>query len=108
LPNASKRHDFTLPARVFDGCAREEFYLLEHAGAEIADAWHEALWDTLDFLNRTPFAGRARMDLKFPGIRSWRVTHFDRWIIFYGVRAEDLIFYRVVSGTMNLYALKFD
>jgi plasmid stabilization system protein ParE len=88
--------------------AREELYLLEHAGAEIADAWHEALWDTLDFLSRTPFAGRARKDLKFPGIRSWRVTHFDRWIIFYGVREEDLIFYRVVSGTMNLYALELN
>jgi len=98
--------NLTYRPEFLEDVAREEFYLLEHAGAEIADAWHEALWETLGFLNVTPLAGRARMDLKFPGIRSWRVTHFERWIIFYGVRGDDLIFYRVVSGTMNLQALK--
>lgn len=85
--------------------AREELYLLAHAGAEIAEAWHEALWETIRFLNPTPLAGRARMDLKHSGIRSWRVAKFERWLVFYGVRGEDLIFYRVASGTMNLYAL---
>jgi hypothetical protein len=89
-----------------EDAAREEFYLLEHAGVESADAWHEALWETLGFLDRTPLAGRARMDLKFPGIRSWRVTHFERWLIFYAVRGDDLIFYRVMPGTMNLHALE--
>lgn len=91
-----------------DDLTREELYLLEHAGVEIADRWHEALWDTIEFLDAQPLTGRARPDLKFPGVRSWRVNGFERWLIFYGVRDNDLVLYRVVSGTMNLYALRFD
>ena len=87
--------------------AWEEFWLLEHAGAEIADRWHESLWRTLEFLKAKPKFGRARMDLKHKGIRSWRIKEFDRWIVFYGVRDDSIIIYRVVSGTMNLLALRF-
>jgi plasmid stabilization system protein ParE len=85
--------------------AREELYLLEHAGAEIAERWHEALWETICFLDTNPLAGRARKDLAFSGIRFWRILRFERWMVFYGVRDGDLILYRVVSGSMNLYAL---
>ena len=87
--------------------AREELWLLEHAGAEIADRWHESLWKTLEFLKTNPLIGRARMDLKHKGIRSWRMKEFNRWIIFYGVREGSMIIYRVVSGTMHLAALRF-
>ena len=87
---------------------REELWLLEHAGAEIADRWHAKLWQTLAFLQKHPLVGRVRKDLKFPGIRSWRVSEFDRWIIFHGVRGETLVIYRVVSGTMNLPALQMN
>jgi hypothetical protein len=31
---------------------------------------------------------------------------FTRWLIFYGVRAPDLILYRVRSGLMNLLVLQ--
>ncbi len=41
------------------------------------------------------------------GIRSWRVNDFERWLIFYGVRDDILVLYRVVSGTMNLPKLRF-
>lgn len=99
--------NFHYRPKFLEDIAREELWLLEHAGAEIAESWHAALWDTLEFLNETPLAGRARTDLKHPGIRSWRVTKFERWIIFYGVRDKDIILYSVVSGTMNLYALEF-
>jgi hypothetical protein len=92
----------------WEDIARGELYLLEHAGAKIADAWHEALWDTLAFLDENPLAGRARMDLKHPGIRSWRIKGFERWIVFYGVRENDLVLYSAASGTMNLYALDFN
>jgi plasmid stabilization system protein ParE len=88
--------------------AREELWLLERAGAEIADRWHEKLWQTLAFLQKHPLIGRVRKDLKFSGIRSWRVAEFDRWIIFYGVKDEALVIYRVVSGTMNLPALQMN
>jgi len=50
----------------------EELWLLEHAGPEIADRWHESLWATLEFLKSNPLIGRARVDLHYNGIRSWR------------------------------------
>jgi hypothetical protein len=81
---------------------------MEHASPEIADRWHEAVWETLAYLQTHPRFGRLRKDLKFPGIRSWGVKRFQRWLIFYGMRDDALVFFRVVSGTMNLYALQFD
>jgi plasmid stabilization system protein ParE len=87
---------------------REELWLLEHAGSEIADRWHDNLWHTLAFLQKHPLIGRARKDLRFSGIRSWRVSEFDRWVVFYGVRDDVLVIYRVVSGTMNLSVIQFD
>ncbi len=87
--------------------AEQELWLLEHAGAEIADRWHDALWKTIEFLERHPFVGRERRDLKHTGIRSWRIKGYVRWLIFYGVRDDVLVVYRVVSGTMNLPELSF-
>jgi hypothetical protein len=55
------------PAFLF-GVAKEELWLLEHAGAEIADRWHEALWIALEFLENHPFIGRERHDLKHRGV----------------------------------------
>ena len=78
------------------------------AGADIADCWHEAVVGTLAFLGEHPLFGRERRDLDFPGIRSWGVKEFRRWVTFYGVRGDDLILFRVVSGTMNLYVLGCD
>ena len=94
------------PAFYFD-IAREELWLLEHAGPEIADRWHESLWKTIEFLEKNPFIGRPRRDLKNKGVRSWRLKDFDRWLVFYGVRDNVLVFYRVISGTVDLARLKF-
>ncbi len=94
--------------KFYEDITREEIYLLEHAGEETADRWHESLWRTIEFLATQPLVGRARTDLKFTGIRSWRVDDFERWLVFYGVRRNDLILFRVVSGTTNLYALTFE
>jgi plasmid stabilization system protein ParE len=100
---------YVRPSFYYD-VAREELWLLRRAGAETADLWHEALWDTIHFLQKNPFIGRQRGDLEHKNIRSWRVKHFERWLIFYEVReSEDaLILYRVVSGTMDLPTVQFD
>jgi len=87
---------------------REQGWLLEHVGAELADRWHEAVWQTILFLAANPHLGRLRKDLKFEGVRSWRVTHFHRWLIFYGVSEDAIRLYRVVGGEMDLTALTFD
>jgi plasmid stabilization system protein ParE len=91
----------------YQDIAREELWLLEHAGAEVADRWHESLWKTIQLLEQHPLLGRERSDLKHKGVRSWRIIHFERWLIFYGVHEDALVLYRVVSGTMDLPLLKF-
>ena len=80
---------YTRPAFYRD-VAREQLRLLNRAGADIAEAWRVAVLDTIDFLQVQPLVGRERPDLKHPGIRSWRVKRFKRWLIFYGVRDADL------------------
>ena len=62
----------------YEDMAREELWLLEHAGADIADRWHEAVVGTLAFLGEHPLFVRERRDLDFPGIRSWGVKEFRR------------------------------
>ena len=89
--------------------AEELTWLKDHAGAEVAERWFDALITTIQFIEKNPFVGRERKDLKPAGIRSWRVRGFSRWLIFYGVTAgKDVVFYRVRSGTMNLVVLKME
>ena len=90
----------------YDDIAEEVYWLLEKAGSEVAEHWRESVWQTVGLLRTSPLIGRIRSDLKYPGIRSWRVEHFTRWLIFYGLREDALVLYRVRSGTMNLAALK--
>src|ERR1035437_1396746 len=75
-------------------------------GPEVAEHWHESLWQTVGLLKTSPFIGRKGTALKHPGIRSWRVEHFTRWLIFYALKEDALVLYRVRSGTMNLAALR--
>ena len=88
--------------------SEEVEWLLENAGAEVAKRWRDALWQTVQFLKTHPKIGRERQDLNRSGVRSWRVNHFTRWLIFYGVREGTLIVYRVRSGTMNLVVLELE
>jgi plasmid stabilization system protein ParE len=83
-------------------------YLAEKAGAEIALAWAAAVWDTGQDLLRQPHLGRLRSDLPLPAVRSWRVNRFSRWLIFYGERDSELVFYRVKHGAVNLVRLDFN
>jgi plasmid stabilization system protein ParE len=92
--------------RFYEDITEEVLWLLENAGPDVARQWHEALWRTVELLKASSSIGRKRGDLKQPGVRSWRVEHFARWLVFYGVRDEALILYRVRSGTMNLAALR--
>ena len=83
-------------------------YLSEKAGAEIAVRWAAAVWNTVEELQNQPHLGRQRADLPFPAVRSWRVLGFARWVIFYGLKAETLVFYRVKHGAANLVTLDFN
>ena len=72
----------------------------------MAQRWHEAVWETIDLLRKHPRIGRERKDLKQPGIRSWRVKQFARWLVFYEVSGENLVLHRIRSGLMNLIQLE--
>ncbi len=87
--------------------AEELIWLLEKAGAEVAESWHDAVWMTVEELAKHPFIGRERKDLSVRGIRSWRVTKFPRWLIFYAVEGDQrIVLLRVRQGAMDLTLLK--
>ncbi len=84
----------------------EAYWLLTNAGVDVAQRWHEAVWLAIELLKAHPRLGRERNDLEQPGIRSWRIKHFNRWLIFYTLREEYLVLYRLRSGLMNLTRLE--
>jgi plasmid stabilization system protein ParE len=101
--NAAKRPRFLLDL------AEELTWLKEKAGAEVAERWYDALLATIQFIRKNPLVGRERKDLSPAGIRAWRVRGFPRWLVFYGVTAgNEIVFYRVRSGTMNLVVMKME
>ena len=84
----------------------EVYWLLTNAGIEVAQRWHSMVWQTVEMLKAHPYLGRERQDLKQAGIRSWRVKHFARWLVFYAVEDQNLVIYRVRSGLMELGRLE--
>lgn len=88
--------------------AEEVEYLTRKAGEETALRWKSAVDRTAQKLLRHPGLGRPRPDLKPAGIRSWRVEHFRRWLIFYAVEKETVILLRVRYGTMDLPSLAYE
>lgn len=98
---AAKRPRFLLDL------AEELTWLKDNAGVEVAERWYNALLATIEFIEKNPHIGRERTDLSPPGIRSWRLNAFPRWLIFYAVKDNgQIVFYRVRSGTMNLVVMK--
>jgi plasmid stabilization system protein ParE len=83
-------------------------YLARKAGAETAERWHSALDQTIRQLLRHPELGRQRTDLHSAEIRSWRVNHFRRWLIFYALRKNALVLLRVRYGLMDFPAMEFE
>jgi plasmid stabilization system protein ParE len=87
--------------------AEELIWLQQKAGTDVAEAWHQSLKETIGFLEKHPFAGRERPDLSPAGIRSWRLSDFPRWLLFYGVdKDSNLVLYRIRQGMMSLTVLR--
>ncbi|HEX3890483.1 MAG TPA: type II toxin-antitoxin system RelE/ParE family toxin [Verrucomicrobiae bacterium] len=101
--NVKKRPQF-----LFD-LAEELLWLKNNAGSEIAERWYYSLQDSIAFLQKHPLVGRERADLTPVGIRSWKISDFPRWLIFYQVKnGRDIVFLRVRTGNMNLGVLKME
>jgi toxin ParE1/3/4 len=98
-------HVYKRPRFLLD-LAEEFSWLNEKAGPDAAEAWYEALENTIRELEKHPHLGRERKDLSPKGVRSWRVSGFSRWLVFYGVEDENVVLYRVRQGMMNLTVLK--
>jgi plasmid stabilization system protein ParE len=68
---------------------------------EVAEAFKNAVLDTLNFLLKNPEAGRRRFP-QFPdleGTRSWRVSSpFSRFLIYYHIEKEQLFVDRLIEG----------
>jgi len=75
------------------------------ASQEVATHFEDNTCDLIRLLLKNPELGRLRKDLNPAGIRSFRVRGFDRYLLFYQVRGEDLILLRLCYGGMNLQAL---
>lgn len=74
---------------------------------EAADRVQEAIFDGFDLLARNPTLGRTRQFRRHQGIRSWVVTEFTNYLIFYrelpdGSGVEIL---RLIHGARDLDAL---
>lgn len=68
-----------------------------------AYAFLEAAYDTFEFLARNPGIGRSRLDLGFSEIRSWRITGFRRYLIFYRVLPDRIQIWRVLHRARDLH-----
>jgi plasmid stabilization system protein ParE len=89
--------------------AEELIWLTAKAGPDVAEKWYQSLKATIRLLQKNPLIGRERKDLSPPGIRSWRISGFPRWLVFYTVNEKDqLVLLRVRQGMMNLVVLKME
>ncbi len=75
------------------------------ASQEVATEFEKNTCALVRLLLKNPDPGRLRKDLKPAGIRTFRVHGFDRYLLFYQVRGEELILLRLRYGGMNLQAL---
>ena len=69
---------------------------------EAARTFLNAAYDTFEFLAENPGVGRWRGDLGFPEVRSFRVTGFRRYLIFYRELPDRVQIWRVLHGAREL------
>ena len=80
----------------------------DFAGPDVAGKWYDGLLETIEELKRQPLLGRERKDLKPKTVRSWRVKDYPRWLVFYQVEDDAIVFLRVRYGAMDLPELEFE
>jgi toxin ParE1/3/4 len=76
---------------------------IRHDNPAAASAFLVAAYDSFEFLARNPGAGQTRADLGFPEVRSWRVTGFRRYLIFYRELPDRIQIWRVLHGARDLH-----
>jgi toxin ParE1/3/4 len=64
-------------------------------------AFQAAVEQEVELLRHHPFLGRLRF-FRTPGLRSWRVSHFEKYLIFYVPTDRGLEVVRVLHGAQDL------
>ena len=72
---------------------------------ELSIRFENRMIEAWKLIARQPEIGRRRKDLPQPAIRSFRVTGFDSYLIFYQLRKNEIYFVRVLHGAMDLPAM---
>lgn len=80
-------------------------YLFTEAGEDVARRWKEALDTTIGLIAKFPEIGRLRHDLPFPGIRTFFLKEFPRYLVFYRLERGAVELLRVKHGMMHLPGL---
>ena len=78
-------------------------YLAENANGEIADRFLANAEATFSALCQRPFIG-APLTLRHPdlaGMRKWRTTDFDNFLIFYVPRSDGVSIVRVLHAAQD-------
>lgn len=76
-------------------------YIRRH-NPEAAIRFVLAVRATAETLSRSPHIGHARSDIGFPEVRSWRISGFRTYLIFYKPTADRLLLLRVLHGNRDL------
>jgi len=95
---------------VFSSLFEQDFaelitYFATQVSPQLAIRFEESTCQLIALLVEHPELGRQRKDLLPEGIRSFRVRGFERYLLFYQVRGQDLVLLRLRYGGMNLQAL---
>jgi plasmid stabilization system protein ParE len=72
---------------------------------ELSIRFENRITEALELIASRPEIGRRRKDLEQPAIRSFRVTGFDSYLIFYQSGKNEVFFVRLLHGAMNLPAM---
>lgn len=96
-----------MPARFDESeyvfCDLQAVYRYLRASDEtVAVRFLEAAYDTFEFIAENPLIGRARPEFDHADLRSWRVTGFRSYIIFYRTMADRVQIWRVLHGARDL------
>lgn len=81
---------------------QEGYHYLRRYSQATAKAFLEAAYDTFEVLAENPGLGRPRPEFGHPGLRSWRVEGFRKYLIFYRELSGKIQIWRVLHGTQDL------
>ena len=77
------------------------FAWIAQGDIEVAENFLETAENTFQFIARNPGIGRDRFELAV-GLRSWRISNFENYLVFYRIQNETLQIVRVLHGARDL------